>query len=200
MAGVIEFWFDFSSPYGYFAAAEIDRLAAETGRTIVWRPVLLGVVFQSTGMQPLAETPLRGDYARHDWARIARLTGVPFQLPTRHPIAAVAASRAFYWIEQRDPAAAISFARRIFHAYFAEDAAIDHIDVVGDVAQQAGVDRTGLLAALQNAGTKAAFRARTDEALAKGVFGSPYCIVDGEPFWGWDRLAMMKDWIQRGGW
>lgn len=200
MAGVIEFWFDFSSPYGYFAAADIDRLAAESGRTVAWRPFLLGAVFRRTGMQPLADTPLRGDYARHDWARIARLTGVPFRLPERHPIAAVAASRAFYWIEKRAPDRAVAFAREVFRTYFADGAAIDHVDVLGDIAERVGVDRTDVLGALQSAEVKQDLRARTDEAAAKGVFGSPYCIVDGEPFWGWDRLAMMKSWIERGGW
>src|SRR5687767_13323743 len=120
MADPIEFWFDFSSAYGYFASREIDALAARHGRTVTWRPYMLGVAFKATGMRGLSGTPIKGDYARHDWKRIARETGAPFSLPPGHPIVALPASRAFYWIERRDPAAAATFARDAFTAYYVE--------------------------------------------------------------------------------
>ena len=66
MADPIDFYFDFSSPYGYFAAEKIDALAAQHGRGVNWRPILLGAVFKVNGQQPLANIPLKGDYAAHD--------------------------------------------------------------------------------------------------------------------------------------
>lgn len=81
----VEFWFDFSSPYAYFAAVTIEDRLAPYGRPIVWRPFLLGVLFQKTGMTSLSRTPLRGDYARGDWQRLSRILDVPFALPPHHP-------------------------------------------------------------------------------------------------------------------
>src|SRR3546814_10341238 len=88
----IDFYFDFSSPYGYLASEQIEALAARHGRTVAWRPILLGVVFQQTGGQPLLDIPLKGGYARHDLARSARLLGLPFQLPASFPFPSVARS------------------------------------------------------------------------------------------------------------
>jgi 2-hydroxychromene-2-carboxylate isomerase len=91
----IEFWFDFSSPYAYFASLQIEAVADRHQRAVRWRPFLLGPAFRLTGMQPLTNTPLRGDYARRDWSRLARELRVPFALPEPHPIATLAPGRAF---------------------------------------------------------------------------------------------------------
>ena len=93
----IEFWFDFSSGYAYFAATTIDEPADRHGRTVLWRPYMLGVAFKHTGARGLSSTPMKGDYARRDWARLSRQTGLAFRPPENHPITALPASRAFYW-------------------------------------------------------------------------------------------------------
>ena len=69
----IEFWFDFSSGYAYFASQTIDALAERNGRSVLWRPFMLGVAFKATGGRGLSDTPMKGDYARRDWARLSRL-------------------------------------------------------------------------------------------------------------------------------
>jgi hypothetical protein len=86
----IEFWFDFASPYAYFATFGIEDVAARHGRTVLWRPFLLGAVFEVTGMQTFDRTPLRGDYAHRDWARLARRMNVPFVPPSGPPALTVA--------------------------------------------------------------------------------------------------------------
>ena len=106
MAIPIDFYFDFSSPYGYFASTRIEDIAARHGRAVTWRPILLGAAFKITGGQPLPTIPLKGSYAAHDLARCARLYKVPFKLPTRFPIGATAPARAFYWVGDRDAALA----------------------------------------------------------------------------------------------
>ena len=85
MAGVIEFYFDFSSPYGYFALVQVDDPAAEFGRTVTWKPIMIGAAFKESGNSPLIEQPLKGDYSRLDWQRIARLLNVPWVLPEPFP-------------------------------------------------------------------------------------------------------------------
>ncbi|HKA41722.1 MAG TPA: 2-hydroxychromene-2-carboxylate isomerase, partial [Burkholderiales bacterium] len=196
----IDFYFDFSSPYGYFASNKIDELAAKHGRTVIWRPILLGAVFKLTGQQPLPTIPLKGSYAVHDLKRSARLFNVSFKMPTKFPIAGTAPSRAFYWIGDRDPDLAKKLAVALYRAYFAEDRDISNPDVTGNVAAKLGVDKAELLQALNDPAVKERLKNEVDAAIERGVFGSPYTVIDGEPFWGSDRLEQVDRWLATGGW
>ena len=200
MPQAIDFYFDFSSPYGYFAASHIDALAARHGRQVNWRPVLLGVVFKQTGQQPLAHIPLKGEYAMRDLPRSARWFDVPFKTPSRFPIAGTSASRAYYWTQDRDSAAARQLALALYRAYFVEDRDISAPEVTADVAAGLGMPRADVLAALNDPAVKERLKREVDAAIARGVFGSPYVIVDGEPFWGSDRLDQVERWLATGGW
>lgn len=200
MVNPIDFYFDFSSPYGYFASAKIDDIGAKYGREVTWRPILLGAVFKITGQQPLPTIPLKGSYAKHDLARSARLFGVPFKLPSKFPVAGQAPSRAFYWVNDRDPALAKQLARALYRAYFAEDRDISSPEVTANVAAKLGIERDEVLAALNDAAVKERLRSEVDAAIERGVFGSPYIVIDGEPFWGSDRLEQVERWLATGGW
>ncbi len=200
MANPIEFYFDFSSPYAYLATAEIDALASKHHRTVSWRPILLGVVLRQTGGKPLADIPLKGDYMRRDVPRAARRLKLPFVWPRVFPYAAIAPSRAFYWLGGRDETKAKLFARAVFKASFADGRDMTAPEDVAEVASHLGVDRAALLAALQDQAIKDRLKAETEGALAKGVFGSPFFIVDGEGFWGHDRMADVDRWLATGGW
>ncbi|MGZ5091536.1 MAG: DsbA family protein [Burkholderiales bacterium] len=200
MKNPIDFYFDFSSPYGYFASAKIDDIAARHGRAVTWRPILLGAVFKITGQQPLPTIPLKGNYAKRDLERSARLLGLPFQLPTKFPIAGTAPSRAFYSVTVRDPALAANLARELYSAYFAEDRDISAPEVTADVAAKLGIDKDGISQAMNDAAVKDRLRREVDAAIGLGVFGSPYIIIDGEPFWGADRLDQVEKWLATGGW
>ena len=196
----LDFYFDFSSPYGYFASHRVDELAARHGRTVNWRPVLLGAIFKITGQQPLPTIPLKGSYAKHDLARSARLFGLPFKLPTKFPIAGQAPSRAFYWIADRDVALARAAAQALYRAYFAEDRDISSPEVTANVTAKLGLAREEVLQALNDAAVKERLRNEIDAAIERGVFGSPYLVIDGEPFWGADRLEQAERWLATGGW
>ena len=200
MANPIDFYFDFSSPYGYFASAKIDDLAAKHGRDVTWRPILLGAVFKITGGQPLPTIPLKGSYSAHDLQRSARLFKMSFKMPTKFPIGSTAPARAFYWLNDRDPAAARKLALALFHAYFAEDRDISNPEVTGNVAARLGVDKVELAQALNEPAVKERLRSEVAAAIERGVFGSPYFIIDGEPFWGSDRLDQVERWLETGGW
>ena len=200
MKNPIDFYFDFSSPYGYFAAARIDEIAARHGRSVSWRPVLLGAVFKINGQQPLLAIPLKGAYAKHDLARSARLLGLPFTVPTRFPIAGTTPSRAFYIVSDHDPALAKQLAIALYRAYFSEDRDISKAEVTLDVASALGIDSAQLASSLNDNEAKDRLRREVDAAIARGVFGSPYFIIDGEPFWGSDRLDQVEKWLATGGW
>jgi len=200
MTGTIEFFFDFSSPYGYLGAHKIDEIAANEGREVSWKPIMLGAAFKATHNRPLIEQGIKGDYAVHDCQRFARFMDVPWTLPDPFPIVTLAAARAFYWLDDTDPALAKRFARAAYHAYFGEGRDISPQPVVCEIAKGLGVDGVDLLAAVNDPAIKERLRRETDAALARGVFGSPFVIVDGEGFWGADRLWMVKKWLQTGGW
>jgi len=194
--GPIEFWFDFASGYAYFAALEIEELAERHGRDVVWRPFTLGAAFKVTGAQGLSRTPLKRDYARRDWRRLARLKGVPFSLPENHPRTGLPAIRAFYYVERNDPRAAAALAKRIIAGYFQNGLDTDDPNAIAAVAASLGIDRDSMLAGIADPEVKLIARQRGEEAVARGVFGSPWIFVDGEPFWGSDRLPMVERWLE----
>lgn len=200
MPGTIEFWFDFSSPYGYLAAQRIDAVGAKHGRAVDWRPFLLGVVFKTTGMGPLPHIPLKGDYMRHDLPRSARRLGVPFTMPSPFPFLSVNASRAVYWLADQDPAKAAQLGKALFDAAFGQGRDISGAKAVTEVAAEQGLDTEALGAALKDPAVKERLRAEVETALEKGIFGSPMMVVDGEAFWGHDRLDELDRWLETGGW
>lgn len=196
----VDFYFDFSSPYGYIASHRIDDIGIRHGRSVTWRPYLMGAVFKINGRGPLPDQPLVGDYAIRDFARSARLHGVPFKMPDRLPISAVNASRAYYWLFDQDPEKAKALARGLFTAYFLDGKDISDPEQVATVAESLDIDRDALTTALQDPAVKERLRQETNNAIARGVFGSPFVLVDDEPFWGNDRLDQVDRWLATGGW
>lgn len=197
MANPIDFYFDFSSPYGYIAAEKIDALAEQHGRGVNWRPMLLGAVFKMNGMQPLVGIPMKGSYAKHDIARSARLLGVKIKMPSKFPINTVAPCRVFYWLNASDAALARQFAQAAYRAYFAEDRDISSAEVIANIAAKLGVDKAAVLQALDDPAVKERTKTEVDAAIERGVFGSPYIVIDGEPFWGADRLEQVERWLTK---
>ena len=179
MANPIDFYFDYSSPYGYIAAMKIDGIAARHGRRVNWKPVLLGAVFKVTGGKPLPTLPLKGDYSLRDIPRSANFHDLPYRHPSKFPIASQAPARAFYWLDERDPPLAHELARALYRAYFVSDLDISSPDVTADVAATLGLKREELLAAIGSETIKARLKNEVDAALARGVFGSPYFVIDG---------------------
>ncbi len=199
MAEPIEFYFDFSSPYSYIASEVIDDLAERYGRKVKWRPMLLGVVFQKTGQPLLVNVPLKGEYSLRDFARSARYHGVPFKFPAKFPLSTVSAARAYYWLHGQDCAKARQFARAAFRAYWVDGRDISDLAVLQEIAAGLGVDPAALAAGVATPEIKERLRAETEAALAKGMCGAPWFVVDGEPFWGADRLPQIEKWLQTGG-
>lgn len=142
---------------------------------------------------------MKGPYSAHDFLRSARYHGIPYRQPTTFPASMQAPSRAFYWAHDRDPAAAKALARALYRAYFVEDVNISNPSDTVRIAASLGHDGAALDAALQSPELKERLKAETDAAIAAGVFGSPFVIVDGEPFWGMDRLDQVERWLRTGG-
>ncbi|MCL2657245.1 MAG: 2-hydroxychromene-2-carboxylate isomerase [Betaproteobacteria bacterium] len=198
MSAPIDFYFDFSSPYGYFAAEMIMPLAEKYQREVLWHPILLGVSFKAMGQQPLAAIPLKGEYSLRDFVRSARFLGLPYKHPSPFPIPTQHPARAFLWINDRAPALARAFAQSAYRAYFVEGKNIADLGVVLDIAGSVGIERDALSEALSTTAVKDRLKAEVELALSRGVFGSPFFIVEGEPFWGVDRLPQLEKWLAEG--
>ncbi|MBE0625982.1 MAG: 2-hydroxychromene-2-carboxylate isomerase [Burkholderiales bacterium] len=200
MTAAIDFYFDFSSPYGYIASTRIDALGAKYGREVVWRPFLLGAAMKITGGAPLPGIPLKGDYAKRDFARSAKFYGVEYKLPSTFPISSQAPARAFYWLNRSDPERAKALVRALYRAYFVDDINISNPEDSIAVCAKFGLAADDVRAAINDAAIKELLKAEVDQAIARGAFGSPYIIVDGEAFWGVDRLDQIEKWLASGGW
>ncbi len=199
MPAPIEFWFDFSSPYSYLASEKIEELAARHGRTVAFKPTLLGVIFRTTGGVPLTElVPPKATYFVHDFERSARFCGVPFRQPSVFPIATVNAARALLWLQDRDQAQALRFLHAAFRAYFAQDRNLATPEVLGALAAEIGADPVAVARGMQEPAIKDRLKALVDESIARGVFGAPTIFVDGEMFWGHDRLPQVERWLASG--
>lgn len=196
----VEFYFDFSSPYGYLASEKIEALTAKYGRGVDWHPILLGVVFKQTGATPLTSVPLKGDYSRRDMARTARFHGVGFRMPSTFPIATQAPARIVLWATEHDSALAAKTVHSLYRAFFVDDIDISNADAAAAVAASCGADAAAARAAVDDPAIKDALKRENEQAMAKGVFGSPFIIVDGEPFWGVDHLDQVDRWLATGGW
>ena len=199
MSAPIVFHFDFSSPYGYIGSEKIEALAARHGRGVDWRPLLLGAVFKVAGTAPLTSVPLKGDYSRRDIVRSARFHGVPLRMPSKFPIATQAPARIVVWQRGRDAGTTPRLVKALYRAYFVDGRDISDPEVAADVAGETGVERAAARAAIDDPVVKDALKRDVDAAIAAGVFGSPYIVVDGEPFWGVDRLDQVAAWLERGG-
>ena len=196
----IDFWFDFSSPYGYLLAEKLDDVAAKHGRKVRWHPILLGVIFQATGSRPPVDgNSPKAKYIFNDFHRSARFMGVPYNPPSRFPLPTQNAARAYYWLHGQDCALARRFAKAVYRGFFVDDLDISSPETVLDIAAKFGVDRSSLETALQTPEIKARLKDECEQALAAGVFGSPHVIVDGEHFFGADRLPQIERWLETGG-
>lgn len=195
----IDFYFDFSSPYGYFASTCIDALATKYGRTVQWHPLLLGVVFKTTGGQPLPLVPLKGDYAFRDFERTARFHDIAYRRPANFPLATQLAARAMLWLQQvQGDAKAVDFAKAVYRAYFAEGRDISDASVIASIASSLGGDAAALIDGAGEQSVKDRLKSEIETAIARGVFGSPFVIADDESFWGFDRFDQLNAYLKNG--
>ncbi len=162
--------------------------------------MLLGAIFKETGAAPLTMVPLKGDYSRRDFERSARFHGIAgFRMPPKFPIASQAPARIVLWQKAHDPAQAARVAKALYRAFFTEGIDISIPELAASVAAREGVDATAARAAIDDPAIKDALKREVEQAIARGVFGSPFIVVDGEPFWGLDRFDQVERWLHTGG-
>ncbi|MDD2545819.1 MAG: DsbA family protein [Burkholderiaceae bacterium] len=200
--GPLDFYFDFISPYGYFALAQIEAVAARHQRVLRWRPFHMRAVTREVlGMtQAMGDVPLKGPYVRQDVRRTARWLGLPYAPAPTAGFSSVVASRFLCVVQDKHPQSAAAFARAVFHSHHALGRSPNTWDDCQGLAAQIGVPLDALNEAACAEPGRELFRAATAAAVAQGVWGTPTFVVDGEMFWGSDRIAQVDAWLEQGGW
>jgi 2-hydroxychromene-2-carboxylate isomerase len=202
MAEPIEFHFDFISPYALPGLAAIDRVAAKHGRAVEMHPMLLGVaVSKAMGLPPLIDTPLKGDYLMMDVPRVYAFHGVPFRPAVERFMASpLLPQRLFCWMLSIDRPRAEQAARAMLQANWSEGIDVSKAGNALPFVERAGFDPDAARAAPDDPAVKQDLKDRAGASVARGIFGSPTFIVDGEMFWGSDRTHIIDRWLETGGW
>ena len=192
----LEFFYDLSSPWTYLAFNNVQPRLAETGATVHWRPFLVGGVFNAVnqGVYAARANPMDPKVVHnfrwlHDWARLAAL---PLSFPSEHhPVKSVLAMRVCCHLESDQPALQ-QFSQAAFDAYFGRGENIDAPEVIAKVANDCGLDGEQLVAGTTDQAVKEQLRANTEEAIARGAYGSPTLFVGDSLYFGNDQLPLIR--------
>ena len=188
----ITFYFDFASPYAYLATSGLEEIAEAHGRVVVWRPILGWAVLKAQGLRPPVESRVKFEYLLKDMARSAAFHGVPYHPPETLTVSSHLAARLFHVLSERDPGIAIAFARRVFAAMFAEGRDISDKGVLHNLAAAHNVSAEDADEAMTGDTGREMLKHAVDQAVADGVCGSPFFILDKEGFFGADRLPQLR--------
>ena len=192
MTKTLDFYFDFTSGYGFLASQTIDTLAHKIGRQVIWRPFLIGAVYKEFGVAPL-NNPSKFEYFKKDLARSAKLLDIGnVTWPDNFPGSPIPASRGFYWIEAQDKEKAITFAKEIYREYWIQGNDTSDPGHAIKVAANLGYSENDVMAGAQDQNVKNKLREETENAIKQGVFGSPFIIIDGQKYWGNDRFEQIE--------
>lgn len=194
-SATLEFFYDCSSPWTYLAFHEIEALAREAGAQLVWKPILVGGVFNAVNgsvyEQRAHPVPAKLRYHAKDLQDWARLYGLTIRWPSVFPVNSVKAMRGALVADAQGKLPAWS--RAAFEAYWGEDRDISQDVEIEALAKRVGLDPAATLAAIAEPATKQALRANTEELIARGGFGSPTMFVDRDDmYFGNDRLPLLR--------
>jgi len=188
-----DFWFDFGSPAAYLAATQIAAMEEASGAKAIWRPMLLGGVFQATGNSSPATVPAKGRYSFADFSRFARRYGVPLSVNPHFPINTLMLMRGAAGMQRTAPDRFMDYCRAVFSAIWIESLNLNDPAIVAAALGRAGFDPAALMALCNDPVTKDDLKTATQQAIDRGVFGAPTFFVGDEMFWGQDRIDFVLE-------
>lgn len=195
----IDYYFSLVSPWAYIGHASFMDVVRRHGVTVNYKPVFLGRVFAETGGLPLAKRhPARQRYRLVELQRWRDKHQLSFNIDPKHwPFDVTLADRFVIAINtaHKDPDA---FLRRAFAAIWEEERNLADPLVMAELAEAAGLDSTSLMEIAQGNTAEAIYALNLENAVAADVFGSPSYVLDGEVFWGQDRLDLLDDALTSG--
>lgn len=193
MSKTVEFFFDLGSPASYLAYTQLPALCRECSAELIYRPMLLGGVFQATGNASPAMIPAKGRYMIRDLARFAERYGVPMRFNPHFPINTLSLMRLLVAVQLHQPERFADALQALFQAIWVEGLNMGDPLKVAGVLEAAGFDAAVLQQQIAEPAVKETLRATTEEAVKRGVFGAPTCFVGDEMFFGQDRLDFVRD-------
>jgi len=191
-----EFWYDFGSTATYLAWTQLAALEAATGAKAVWKPMLLGAVFQAAGNQSPANIPAKGKYIFADFARFAKRYGVTLNRNPYFPINTLLLMRIAVVLQMKGDARFLDYCHAAFNSIWVESLNMTDPVVAAEVIGRAGFDAQALIALASEQSTKDALKAATQAAVDRGIFGAPTFFVADQMFWGQDRMDFVKEALQ----
>ena len=196
----LEFFFDCSSPWTYLAFHRIEDVCARANAELVYRPILVGGVFnavnQSVYQQRANPDPIKLRHYGKDLGDWARFVGVEIGSPSVFPVNSVKAMRGCLFAEKAG--CLVPYARAVFEAYWGDLTDISQPDVLGEIVDDVGLDRTAFFEHIAQSATKDWLRANTEELIERGGFGSPTMFVDRDDmYFGNDRLPLVESALTR---
>ncbi|TWD76496.1 2-hydroxychromene-2-carboxylate isomerase [Variovorax beijingensis] len=189
----VDFFFDVGSPSSYLAWTQLPALCASHGADLVYRPMLLGGVYQATGNASPATIPAKGRYTQMDYERHARRYGVPFRGNPHFPVITLFLMRAVTGIQLRRPEQLQQLLGCVFKALWIDALNLNDAQLTARTLVEGGFDPAEIERLAQDAETKAALKATTQEAVERGVFGAPTLFVGGQMFFGQDRMDFVRE-------
>ena len=193
MSKTVDFYFDFGSPAAYLAYTQLPKLRADTGATVVMKPLLLGGVFQATGNRPPISVPLKGTYLFQDMSRYAKRYGVPLNMNPHFPINTITLMRADVGLALRGDERLPVYRDAVFRAIWVDKQNLNDPATVGAMLATAGFDPAAIMALVADQQVKDELKALTQAAVDRGIFGAPTFFVGSEMFWGQDRLDFVRE-------
>lgn len=193
MSKTLEFFFDLGSPTTYLAYTQLPGICAETGSQLVYQPILLGGIFKATGNASPITIAAKGRYMLQDLARYAKRYDVPLKFNPHFPINTLTLMRAVTGIQLRQPERFINFIDCLFRALWVDGRNLGDPAVVAAVLAEHGFDPAQVLELTQDEEVKDTLKHKTEEAIARGVFGAPSLFVGQQLFFGQDRLDFVRE-------
>lgn len=194
MAKNLDFYFDYGSPTSYLAYTQVPGLAARTGATVSYKPVLLGGVFQATGNRSPVEVAAKGRYMNQDMAWFAARYQVPFCQNAHFPVNTLALMRgAIYALRE---GFLLPYSDAVFRAMWVDGVNMGDAGEAGTALCAAGLDAQKILAATQDPAIKEALKSATEAAVQRGLFGAPTFFVGGQMHFGQDRLPYVEELLR----
>ena len=193
MTKAVEFFFDVGSPASYLAWTQLPTLCEQAGARLVYRPMLLGGIFQATGNSSPASVPAKGRYVTTDLARHARRYGVALAHNPHFPILTLSLMRAAVGVQLRQPERLDDYLSAVFQAIWVDSLNLNDVGLVAQTLASRGFAPELVEQWVSDPEVKAALKANTDEALQRGVFGAPTMFVGTEMYFGQDRLDFVRE-------
>ena len=195
MPKTLEFFYDFTSPTAYLAWARLPAIIERTGAKLVYRPMFLGGVMQTTGNRPPGTLPQKARWMAEDLQRWAKKFNTPYNLNPHFPMMTLMVQRAAQeWVTRPDFE---KYLAAIFYAAWRDSKNIADKAVLTEVLSNAGFSPEEFFSAAEDPANKEKLKATTDEAVARGVFGAPTFFVGDEMHFGQDRLDFVEEALAR---